>query len=49
MTSAAVCAEGFCIEIRRSVAVCAEACSYVRDFKDLEGSAAKCTDQNCDL
>ena len=29
--------------------MCAEACSYVYDFEDLKGSAAKCTDQNCDF
>ena len=33
--------------IRKSVAVCAEACSCVRGFEDLKGFAAECTDQNC--
>ena len=27
--------------------MCAEACSCVRDFEDLKGSAAECADQNC--
>ena len=29
--------------------MCAEACSCVRGFKDLKGSAAECADQNCDF
>ena len=37
---------GFLV-IKRSVALCAEACSCVRDFEDLKGSAAECVDQNC--
>ena len=48
-TSAAVCVEGFCIAIRESASMCTEAYSCVRGFKDLEGSAAECVDQNCDL
>ena len=33
--------------IKRFTAVCAEACSCVRGFKDLKGSAAEYADQNC--
>ena len=29
--------------------MCAEACSCVHGFKDLKGSAAERTDQNCDF
>ena len=29
--------------------MCAEACSRVRCFKDLKGSAAECAYQNCDF
>ena len=33
MTSAAVCAEGFCKKIKEiSAAMCAEVCCYVRDL-----------------
>ena len=32
-----------------SAAVCAEAYSCVHGFKDLKGSAAECTNQNCDF
>ena len=42
-TSAAVCIEGFG-RLRKSAAVCAEACSCVRSFKDLKGSATQCID-----
>ena len=27
--------------------MCIEACSYVRSFEDLKGSAAECADQSC--
>ena len=40
--------EGFG-KLRRSAAVCVEACNYVHGFKDLKGSVAECTDQNCDF
>ena len=46
MTSAAVCVEGFG-RLRKSAAVCVEACSCVHGFEDLKGSAAECADQNC--
>ena len=29
--------------------MCTEACSCVRSFEDLKGSAAECADQNCDF
>ena len=29
--------------------MCTEVCSCVHIFKDLKGSAAECTDQNCDF
>ena len=35
--------------IKRSAAVCPEACSCVHGFKNLKGSVAECADQNCDF
>ena len=46
MTSAAVCAEGFCKKIKeRSAAVYIEAYCCVHGLKGLKGSAAVCADQ----